>query len=127
MAIDRYIDNKTGLVTFTVTGSAKVADLIAALDELFVTPGFRKNADILWDFSKWRAEPPEAWELRELVTFIDRNQDKRGTGYRVSIVVSRDLDYGLARMFEAYAENLPFTLRIFRKRSQAEAWLKKPV
>lgn len=127
MAIDRYIDPESGLVVFTVTGSGKVTDMIKALEELFIAPGYRKNADIMWDFSQWREEPPEARELRELVNFIDRNREKRGAGYRVCIVVSRDLDYGLARMFEAYAENLPFTLRIFRKRSQAESWLKKPV
>ncbi len=126
MAIERYIEPTSGLVVFTVTGGGRVKDMITALEDLFAAPEFRKNADILWDFSKWRADPPEAGELRELVSFLHKNKDKRGSGYKVSIVVSRDLDYGLARMFETYAENLPFTIRIFRKRPPAESWLKQP-
>lgn len=125
MPVERKIDPESGLVTFTVSGFANIRNLQEALAELLEDSGFQKNVDVLWDFRNTEAPAPEAQELRELVNFIDRNKAVRGAGYKVAIVVFRDLDYGLARMFEAYADKLPFDLQIFRDMALAQSWLKK--
>jgi len=58
------------------------------------------------------------------VAFIKANQEKRGKNYRVALVVSREIDFGLARMFEAYSQEFPFEIRIFKNLQDAEQWLK---
>jgi hypothetical protein len=41
----------------------------------------------------------------------------------VALVVSRDMDYGLARMYEAYSQDLPVQIRIFDELEEAESWM----
>jgi hypothetical protein len=41
---------------------------------------------------------------------------------KVAFVASRDLEYGLSRMFEAYSE-APSTISVFYSLAEAEAWI----
>lgn len=46
-------------------------------------------------------------------------------GGKTAFVFASETDYGMGRMYEAYAsmENLPFDLAMFQSTSEAEAWL----
>jgi hypothetical protein len=42
---------------------------------------------------------------------------------RMAVLADRELHYGLARMFQAYASDSPVAVRVFRDRDEALAWL----
>ncbi|MGH0038509.1 MAG: hypothetical protein ACQGVK_26030 [Myxococcota bacterium] len=42
---------------------------------------------------------------------------------RMAVLVGRELHYGLARMFQAYASDSPTDIHVFRDRDEALAWL----
>jgi hypothetical protein len=44
-------------------------------------------------------------------------------GTRRAFVVGREVDFGLARLFQAYSEVEGQTVEVFRNMSEAEAWL----
>jgi hypothetical protein len=44
-------------------------------------------------------------------------------GARRAFVVGREVDFGLARLFQAYSEAEGGTVEVFRNMSEAEAWL----
>ena len=43
----------------------------------------------------------------------------------VAIVASEDIIYGLARMWESYAKDIPWEKMVFRKRDEAEKWIRE--
>ena len=124
MPITSHIDSASGLVTLTVHGPVDGAMIKQALQTVVEDPLFRRGADVLWDFADARGLNPSGEGIQDLVRFVGSLREKRGSGYRVAIVTRGDLEYGFARMYEAYAENLPFALRVFRDRDEATLWLK---
>ncbi|MCX8045077.1 MAG: hypothetical protein N3B18_13240 [Desulfobacterota bacterium] len=94
----------------------------AAMD-MMEDPDFKPGADALWDLREAQIKNFSAEDLRSLVFFIAEHQAKRGAGYKVAIVAERDLLFGGARMFEAFADSLPFSCRVFRNVEDAEQWI----
>ncbi len=127
MAITKQFDSATGLVTLTVEGEVDGPGIRSALQDVVDDPQFRKGADILWDFRNATGQDPSGGGIQDLVSFVASIKERRGSGYRVALVASGDLEYGFARMYEAYAEHLPFALRVFRDLHEARTWLSTAV
>jgi len=123
MTIERHIDADTGRVTLTATGPTGFEDLKTALKAMTEAPDFRPGADIIWDFRKVESEALSADQLREMVAFVAGIADVRGINYKVAIVVERNVDFGLARMYEVFADDLPCELRVFRDLADAANWM----
>ena len=124
MTIQRNINPKTGLIAFTADGKIGVEQIIDALEKMFDDPGFRKGADVMWDFRQAQIEITDSNEVRKMISYMKKNVDRRGTGYRLALIVARDTDYGIGRMYEAYSEGLYYTVKTFRNESEARSWLK---
>jgi len=123
MTIDCTIKKPSGPVIITASGPVNGKDIIEALIKMLQDPDFKEGMDALWDFRTVHSGNSETAEIREIVSFVRANQKKRGINYRVALVVSRDIDFGLARMFEAYSHELPFDIQIFKDFNDAQKWL----
>jgi hypothetical protein len=47
----------------------------------------------------------------------------RGSDYKVAVVAPADVDFGVARMYEAHANELSVDLRVLRSTEEAWGWL----
>ena len=45
---------------------------------------------------------------------------------RITFVAGKAVTFGMARMFAAYTDQLPFQVRVFYDPEEAEAWLAEP-
>lgn len=74
---------------------------------------------ILWDLEGARLEIDNE-EIRQLAEFVKRGAppDKK-----VAFVATGDLEFGIARMFDAYRKEDNSRTRVFRDREIALAWL----
>ena len=124
MMVERNIDVASGLVTFTVNGKATYEGLIRALKEMLDDPNFRKGANNFWDFRNVDSDSLTSVDIRGFASFIEKNKERCGEGYKVAFVVARDVDFGLARIYEAYADRLPFTVMVFRSMDEALSWIR---
>lgn len=82
-------------------------------------PGFHR----LWDFL---AADLSAWSGDDMRMFIEllRRTDRLDPTVRVAALVSREVDYGQARMFESLsAETLPGHWKVFRDEADAIHWV----
>jgi hypothetical protein len=65
---------------------------------------------------------PESGQLRRVTREIARLREKLRWG-ACAIVASRDVLFGMSRMFEVFAADLFALTHVFRKREEAELWL----
>ena len=123
MGISRHINETNGLITFAPEGRLQIEEIREALRDAMSDPLFRSGADVLWDLRQVDPIAPTAQEVRDLVAHVGGLQPERGRGYKVAVVASRDLDFGIARMYGMYADSLPFEVQVFRSMSEAGRWL----
>lgn len=79
---------------------------------------------VLWDFRQAEITDLPIEKMYQILTIGKKLAEARKTG-KTAIVVSNDLGFGLARMYEAYSEIEVFSteIRAFRTIEQARAWL----
>ncbi len=111
--VSTVIDRTKGLVTHTGTGSLSVEEITKAFEARIENPDFRTGMKVLWDFSGATLSSLSTSGVRRLVGLNTKHADARGGGMS-AIVVSRDVDYGICRMFETLAQDLPWRTTVFR-------------
>jgi hypothetical protein len=92
-----------------------VLDMIDATD-------WKGSKSFLWDFCNVQKGPDSSPEIRDAADQVAKVQDL-WSGSRVAIFVTRDLDFGIARMFSAFVEGLDIDYQVFREESAALEWL----
>ena len=76
----------------------------------------------LWDFRTLSRGPASSDELRQAAELVGRRR-ALWPGSRSAIVVARDVDFGLARMFQVFAEGMGVDYQVFREVETALEWL----
>jgi hypothetical protein len=123
MPVKSTIDPNSGVIVHAVSGDVSFDEILRALDRIVDHPLYQPGSAALWDFSGAAADKLDTKGLRNLVGRVRERLGNRGTGYKVALVAPRDLDYGLARMYQAYASELPIALSVFRSSGEAWDWL----
>lgn len=115
------LDASRNLTLFTVEGDLTFDEQMAVLRDFYEgTP----TANVIWDFRAMEGTRISAAQLREIIAFIKRHEGKRPRG-KTALVSATDLDFGLSRMGQAYAEGdrLPWEMRAFRSMEEAIHWI----
>ena len=94
---------------------AEVRDLY---ERLQVDPGFDPSFQQLCDLREVTDLRTTADALRALA-----RRQTFALGVRRAFVVGREVDYGLSRLFQAYAEPQGAVIEVFREWEAAEEWL----
>jgi len=76
----------------------------------------------LCDYTKVDKFEISVAELRRIAS-QDEKAARQNPGMLVALVSTQDIMFGLARMWEAYADEAPFETAVFREREEAEAWI----
>lgn len=123
MSVTMQIDQAAGVIISVVEGDVSAEDVLSAMDEVQAHADFRPSMNVLWDLTDADFIGGKTDQLRSVVDGIANRRDKRGTGYRVAIVAPSDVAFGVSRQYEAFADRLPFSLRVFREKDEAWQWL----
>ena len=81
---------------------------------------------ILLNHTELNTGPLTIDDVQAIAIISGQYSEQLGTA-RVAIVVARDLDYGMTRMWQVFVENQTISYasaKIFRNRDEAWAWLK---
>lgn len=113
-----HIDAARCLVTTTIQGTVTDADLAANFAGLTADPAFDPAFDHLVDAR-------EVTELEVTTGAVRRSAqgDPFAPGSRRAVVVSRDAEYGMARMFQALSPHGDDHLLVTRDLDEARRWL----
>jgi len=121
MAVSFDIQSSGNRVVLQGSRNATAADTIQTLSTVFGHSDYQPGMALVWDFRDmgrtWTAD-----EIRQLIGYLAEHVEDRGAG-KEAVIVSREVDFGLARMAQAFSRDLPRPLRVFRDMTEAEAWL----
>ena len=122
MPITYEIDRDSGLLSAKGVGTVTEADFAGFVDALLADPGFACASASLVDLSQATlAVPPD-----QIVALgrLHRELLARSGRVRVAVVVSGDLNYGLARMYAQCRSLSGSEVVPFRDEAEARAWLR---
>ncbi len=111
-----------GIVTFAAIGKLSVDELIEQIDIYLQHPDRVEGMPSIWDGREADMSIISPNELRKLALAMGPHMNKFGT--RSAIVVRNPLQFGMARVWQAFAEQkAPQQRRIFMNIEQARLWL----
>ena len=120
MSIETSVDGNLGFARHVATGVPILGDFIEALEELYEHPDYRPEKGGIWDL---RTVDSVSLTADEMLTIVEHIGKTRGPQPgRTALIVGRDLEFGLGRMYQAYSESV-VTFRVFRDWDPALEWV----
>ncbi|HEB89059.1 MAG TPA: hypothetical protein ENI85_05770 [Deltaproteobacteria bacterium] len=120
MSIETSIDPDGGFAHHVATGAPTAADFISALQELYADPRHAPEKGGIWDL---RRVDSIGVTTEDMLRIVEHIRETRGPQPgRTALVVGRDVEFGLGRMYQAYSESV-VTFRVFRDWEAALAWI----
>jgi hypothetical protein len=118
MPIEYAIDPERRLVQTLAWGTLTIDEILAVRERMRSDPKFDPMFHELMDLTATDAVAFSAEQIRRLAS-----GSILAPGVRRAFVVSSTSNYGLARMFEAYAATNSQFVSVFRDLGAAQAWL----
>ncbi len=122
MPITYSIDLRANLISTIGSGNVTLEEVQEHFDELARMRPPMPRLDVLLDLSQCTSIP-NFLQLRAVTLHMDASGGRLRFG-RCAIVATRELLYGVLRMFEVFAGGKFFdALRVFRSDGEAKEWL----
>jgi hypothetical protein len=123
--ITKRIDYDNDLTIIVVEGSLEFHDVFLNISEFYIN-NLTKNT--LVDLRKGSIGDISSEDLKQ-IAYAMKEYIKNHQGGKTAIVTQIDVDFGMLRMYEAYAqfENLPISYKIFRDIEEAREWLQEEI
>jgi len=120
-SITRTVEPDTYLTVFTVTDETDAVQVLTAIMAFLLEAPTQR---VLWDIRSGSLTALSSHDLHLIVQRAGPFTLVRSGG-RTAIVCSREVDFGLCRMFQAFVEEdrLPFEIRVTRDVVEARRWL----
>ena len=101
-------------------------EFLAFYKEFFDSDNYASSMNLLVDLRKADSSPRSKEVLRDFAGFVSGRLAGIVTHPKVAVVASQDLSFGLARMYEVFADSVPWDFVVFRAIDAALAWLGLP-
>lgn len=123
MDVTTRVDQESNCRYHTIQGEITLVRLRNVLAGVYAHPDFRPDSSSLWDLREATTRHISASEVQSIAGMVKKHWGTRGNP-RSALVVSTDLDYGMARMYELLMEgDIAPEVRVFRDLEEAEDWL----
>lgn len=121
-SIEVKVANEKDLTVFSVEGSITADEILGSKTKYYYIK--EPTRHVIWDFSNGTAEKISSHEFQVLAHQMKPLSIMRRGG-KTAIVAKKDIDFGLGRMYTAYAtvEKLPINYRVFRDIEDATYWI----
>jgi len=124
MTVETIIDPQQNLVIHTVRRGFGLADIEPAWADMLANPEFKTGMNVLWDFRQGvHTAQFSGSDMRHIVEMTAAHIKQRGAKYKLALLASRDLYFGLSKMFEAYGDEIPIEIHAFRTMEDALDWI----
>ena len=128
MPVKTEIDKDNNVIFRKVVGELTLRDIKDALTSTPQLAGFKPDLGVIWDYSEGTNANLHRDELEELAQFVEQWSLGRGSAkYRTAVFAPRDVDFGMARIYEVLLEirGAQFEFSVFRELDRAIRWVNK--
>ena len=122
MILKTIVDKDDSIIIHTVTGEITFDKIKTLYETVLKHPEFQEDMYVIWDIRDADASKLDSQDVIRLARYFE-TQIKNRTEYRVAIIVSRDLEYGLSRMYQVAAADLPAKIGIFIDIDDGKTWV----
>ncbi len=118
LCFDRFLEVRT-------YGDAELQGFKDFLQAIFTHTHWHPGGALLINHSELNSAPLTNDKLRALASFIEPFQSQIEKA-KIAILVARDLEYGIGRIWEAFvSEKREYARKLFRSRDEAIFWLEE--
>ena len=124
MDFDTQISKKDNLRVHKVVGELTTDGLLEALEGVYSSPEFEPDMNVLWDVREARVPSMSSSDIQRVSELVAKHWGTGGTS-RAALVVSKDFEFSLSRMYQVFLESRISTqVRVFRSFDEALEWIK---
>lgn len=123
MTVQSEIFPGQGYVVHSVLGPISIQEIQAAWAPLMKNQAYHPELNVVWHFMPGSVLSISAEDMPEMVKKVAAHIRERGSSYRLALVSDDDLNFGVSRMFEGLAAQLPVSVSVFRELDDALAWV----
>lgn len=125
MDLEVIYDESIDSLIIKSTSNVGPEEIYRLRDQILEHPNFKTNINQLFDSTKGQIDL-SATDLQRIASHYQEVGEKLGFDRKLALVVTRDLDFGKMRQYEAYFDSGPDVLvHAFRSLSEAREWLKQ--
>jgi hypothetical protein len=121
LPISYQLERESALVQTCCRGDVTFEEVADHFRELGAEPDLPPQLDVLIDLRE-ASSLPETGQIRSLMLELEQLQGRVKWG-AWAVVASSDAMFGIARMFQAFAEGHFQTSRVCRELEEARSWL----
>lgn len=122
MTVNTVVDKKASVAIHTVTGEITFQEIRSSYESVHSHPDFQENMNSIWDIRDADASKFDSQEVIRIARYFE-TQTKTRAKYKVAVIVSRDLEYGVSRKYQVAAADLPAKIGIFINLDEAKKWV----
>ncbi len=122
MTVNTVVDKKASVAIHTVTGEITFQEIRSSYESVHSHPDFQENMNSIWDIRDADASKFDSQEVIKIARYFE-TQTKTRAKYKVAVIVSRDLEYGVSRKYQVAAADLPAKIGIFINLDEAKKWV----
>jgi hypothetical protein len=121
MPIAFRIDKESGIVYTTIEGRITTDELLESLERFMNHPDFSPGLNGLADLRNIEMDTFSA-DVRRIAELMVEYRNKIGPS-KTAVVISKDVTFGMTRMFQSFSEQSSIKTAIFRDMEEALRWL----
>ena len=115
-------DETKNIAYIRLSGPLNRQIILDAFDAAVTDKRYKKGMGRLWDFRDADLSALDSTTIADMARYALKFPPGIND-VKVAFVASREMEYGLSRMFEAYSTDVMTTVSVFYKMEDAEAWL----
>jgi hypothetical protein len=119
--IEKNVDTQHNLTIHRASGKITSQELLSSINSFY---DGSPTLYTLWDFSKAALSSISNESIRQMFSLVQNRGTNRQNG-KTAIVATKDLEYGMSRMFQIMSTDneFPFTIKVFRSYDEAIQWI----
>ena len=123
MPITFHFKLETKLIICVHTGKVSDDEFLISYKSMFESDLFTTGMNHLVDLSQADSSPRSRDVLNQFANFVKLKFADTSTYPKIAVVAPKNLSFGLARMYEVFADSIPWDFAVFRAADAALAWL----
>lgn len=125
MAVNTEIDETKNLIIHYFSEKVSLPTLTTTIENTLADPKYRLGMDAIWICEDGTEIDMTSEDTQKISELARQSFDKEGISYKLALVASDDLAYGMTRVYEGWSNDRDIKINTFRKLDEAFVWIEE--